>query len=321
VQRKIDVVVLSWNRLKDTLDCLDSIQAQRGVEATVWVVDQGSSVDCLESLRTRCQESNIHLIEPGRNLGVPGGRNLGMRAGHAPVIVCLDNDAVFSHSDVLAKTFDGFMKRPELGVLAFAIRDGSGLKPDLGNWVFPQPVEDFFETPFPTARFCGAGHAVRRQALQQTKGYDEQLFFFAEELDLAYQIIGHGYTLRYEPELGVNHRSSLEGRMGWKDGRFRYNVRNMLYLNYKYFRDPIQLVYYAGGYLVKGALNRQFRTALLGIRQSIPLLRRCRNVEPLSPEAKEYIMRHEFEPRGSALQRFTGEVLVFMKETLTAPRR
>lgn len=320
VERAVDVVVLSWNRLEETLECLDSITTQKGVEIRAWLVDQGSSPSCLEALRHRCQQSGVCLLEPGHNLGVPGGRNLGMRAGQAPVIVCIDNDAVFTHDQVLATAWEILCQEDQLAALAFAISNGQGTGPDTANWGFPCPVEKFFHLSFPTARFCGAGHAIRREAFERTRGYDEKLFFFGEELDLAYQLVNQGYALRYEPTLGVNHRCSPEGRLAWSNGRFRYNVRNMLYLNYKYFRSPFQFLYYAAGYLVKGGFNGQLPTAVRGIVEGLALLPHCKEVEPLGAEAREYIQKHEFAPRGSFWRRFQHEVLIPMKESLTAPK-
>ena len=309
--KSVDVVVLSWNRAKDTLDCLDSILSQEGVELTVWIVDQGSSPEYLQSLRERCHHPAVNLIELGENIGVPAGRNRGMRAGVAPLIVCLDNDAVFRDSQVIKRACEAFHQDPELGALGFAIYDSKTGGPDTGSWGYPFPVEDYFLTPFLAARFCGAGHAIRRTAFEKTNGYDERLFFFAEELDLSYQLIAQGYVTAYDPDLAVDHRLNQEARVDWNRGRYYYNVRNMVYLNFKHFRDPWQLFVYSMGYLLKGVLNRQTRASLRGLLDAFRLVwRHHRTMVPLSQRARSYIEEHETRPRGSLWSRCKREVLV-----------
>jgi GT2 family glycosyltransferase len=313
----VDVVVLSWNRLADTLECLDSVLSQKGVEVELWVVDQGSQPECLEALRRRCENRRaIHLLEAGRNRGVPAGRNLGMRAGRAATIVAIDNDAVFSDEHVLRRAHDRFSREPGLGALGFAIYDYHTGGPDAGCWGYPYPLPDYFDRTFSTARFCGAGHAIARQAFERTSGYDERLFFFGEELDLAFQLVELGYTPTYDPAIGVRHKSSGEGRLHWSSGRFYYNVRNMLYLNHKFFRDRLGTLKYAAGYLAKGLWNGEMLAACKGIKAGLDLIRESPFGPPLGPAARSYIERHELGPRGGLARRLLAEVLIKMAETL-----
>lgn len=311
----VDVVVLTWNRLQESVDCIESVLAQKGVDLRLWIIDQGSDAPVLEKLGQYTENSHVQLIKVGKNLGVPAGRNLGMSLGQAPVIVSIDNDATLCQPETLRAVVKDFKTEPQLGALAFAIFDQQG-GPDVSSWGYPWPVSQYFQRRFDTARFCGAGHALRRRALEGTRGYDEQLFFFGEELELCYQLAQLGFKIVYEPRHRVIHKVSTERRIGWSSGRFYYNVRNMIYINYRHFRSPLQLMTYAFGYLIKGAYNRQFSTALEGVLCGLKLIWQSDLGRPLSPPARDYVERHELAPRGSLFERLSGEVFFRMRESL-----
>lgn len=308
----IDVVVLCLDRLEDTLECIDSVLAQDHPNVHLWVLDQGSQEHALTTLRARARTDGFQF-EEGRRTGVAAGRNRGYRMGTAPVIVALDNDAVLSDPSVLTRVGRRFARDGNMGVLAFAVHDYASGGPDLGSWGYPWPVESHFQKEFISARFCGAGHAVLREAFEASPGYDEQLFFFGEELDLSWALVSLGYQIRYVPEVAVRHKSSQEQRINWAHGRYYYNVRNMLYLTRKYWRDPVMLSAYVGGYLFKGLWNGLMMTTVKGVWDGLRMKTDQSTSLTLDEGARQYIVQHEYSPRGSAWQRFRNELLAPLK--------
>ncbi len=122
-----------------------------------------------------------------------------------------------------------------------------------------------------------------------------------------------GYFIRYEPGIVVRHKASLEQRVEWDTGRYYHNVRNMLYLNHKHIGRRWLNFQYAAGFLAKGLVNGYAGQALRGIRDGMRLNRAHREPPTLSGKALDYVMRHEFQPRGSALRRLLDEVLIRMR--------
>lgn len=304
----IDVVVLSLDRLKDTHECIDSILAQDHPGVQLWVLDQGSETATVSQLEKRAVSDGFHFTKGGRT-GVAAGRNRGYRMGTAPIIVALDNDAVIADPGTLTRVEQRFAANARLGVLAFAVQDYHRGGPDTPSWGYPWPVESHFSREFTAARFCGAGHAIARPAFEATRGYDERLFFFGEELDLSWSLISLGYEVRYVPDIAVRHKASQEQRIGWAEGRYYYNVRNMLYLQRKYRNDPLLLLEYSIGYLLKGWRNGLLRASVKGLKDGFRLTLDGSPSARLSRDAWDYIRKHEFEPRGSAWHRFRQEVL------------
>jgi len=307
----IDVVILSLNRLVDTLAAISSIKSQESVRPILWVVDQGSSKPTLERLREVAKaDCDVQLIELGKNLGVAAGRNRGMSLGSANYIVSLDNDAVFSQPTALKAVVERFQADEGLAAIGFRIQNYWSGEYDRGSWVYPRSQWKLRDQPFLTTRFCGAGHAIRREALHATAMYDEALFFYWEELDLSYQLIAAGYTIMFDPEIVILHKISQEARRSWTGDRFYYLVRNAIYLDYKYFRSPGRVLMRMIGYLLKGLVNGVVFQAVKGVAHSLLLIRDqdLSQVSVLDERTNQYLIQHEMLQRGSLFQRLRDEV-------------
>jgi N-acetylglucosaminyl-diphospho-decaprenol L-rhamnosyltransferase len=102
VDRRIDVVVVSYNS-RDTLrDCVEPLVGLPGVSVTV--VDNASPDRSLEAIA----DLPVQAIDSGRNGGFAFGCNLGMAAGSAPFVLFLNPDARIDASglDVLAAALE-----------------------------------------------------------------------------------------------------------------------------------------------------------------------------------------------------------------------
>ncbi len=311
VNSVIDVVILSWNRLENTLEAISSVRDQVGVAPRIWVVDQGSEPDCIGVLREWAKrDSRIRLRELGRNLGVAAGRNRAMALGSAEYIVAIDNDAVFQDKHALGLVAERFREDPELAVVAFRIKNYHTGQDDRLLWVYPRQLLGKSAQSFRCARFAGCGHGIRRSVLAKTRGYDERLFFFWEELDLSYQLIELGYRILYDPTIVVLHKVSPERRTSWKGDRFYFLVRNALYLDWKYFRSPLRIVRMAIGYQFKGLRNGVVNQAVSGTLDAFSMMRMPRKERrrPLSKQALGYLWENDLSYRGSEWRRLWTEV-------------
>jgi GT2 family glycosyltransferase len=91
----VDVVVLTWNRLQDTLACLESLSHLTYPNYRVMVVDNGSSDGTAESIAA--QYPDVELIVNEHNLGFAGGFNVGLRQAlkqGADFMLVLNNDTI-----------------------------------------------------------------------------------------------------------------------------------------------------------------------------------------------------------------------------------
>lgn len=311
---EVDVIILSLNRLNDTMAAIDSALAQRGVEKRVLVFDQGSAPDVVAALEEKARQSPEVVLELSpTNLGVAGGRNRLMEMGDAPYVVCLDNDAEFDGPDVLLRVKQRFEANPKLGAIGFKILNFFSRDLDLRNWGYPKALLDKQDEEFMSTRFVGAGHALRRSAFDEVGRYDHSLFFTWEETDLSFRLINAGYRIIYMPDLAVLHKVSAEERVDWGRNRYYYFVRNRLYLTSKYHGSSAEYATRAVGYLVKGLYNGHAGQAIRAVRDALGMAREleragARDSFRLNEAAREYLAEHEYRVRGSLFERLRREV-------------
>lgn len=298
---EIDVIILSWNRIDDTILAIESALHQEGVDVRVQVVDQGTALEHLERLRRYVQQHQqaVELRELGRNVGVATGRNIAARMGKAPYVVALDNDAIFARPDTLAETARRLDGDKRLGAIAFRIRNFFTDRDDEMCWDYPEALRAQADHEFAVTRFVGAGHALRRDAFEAAGGYDDCLFFGGEERDLSYRLLNQGYHIRYIPSLEVRHKVDPEARVRWDSGRYYYAVRNSLYIEYKFGSSWPRLARITAGAVAKGVYNGLIGQSLKAVAHVVPMAIRYRRrkdyaaMHRLTDEAQAYIRRHE----------------------------
>lgn len=116
-QARVDVIVLTWNRRQDTLDCLESLSRLTYPNYRVVVVDNGSSDGTAESIAA--QYPDVELIVNDHNLGFAGGFNVGLRQAlkqGTDFMLVLNNDTI-----VEANLLDELMAQatsPDVGLLS-----------------------------------------------------------------------------------------------------------------------------------------------------------------------------------------------------------
>jgi GT2 family glycosyltransferase len=230
----VDIVILSWDRVTDTIEAVRSAITQRGISQTIIVVDQGTATQELARLRHFCQEfSNVKLLTNSRNTGVPAGRNQAAKIGSSEYIVSLDNDAIFKDEYQVQKAVQLLQSDDKLAGLAFRIKIYSDDSDDRVSWPYPREISVWADRSFAVGQVVGAGHIFRRSAFERVSGYDPLLFFMHEELDLGLRLLNAGFTLQYTPLVCVRHKLSPDRRPDYNRERFYYHARNLLYIGCK----------------------------------------------------------------------------------------
>src|SRR4030067_3270221 len=91
----ISIIILNWNGLSDTLECLESVKKIDYPSFEIIVVDNGSTDGSATTI------SRLHpgvvIIETGKNLGFAEGNNVGIRYAlnnGSEYIFMLNNDTI-----------------------------------------------------------------------------------------------------------------------------------------------------------------------------------------------------------------------------------
>jgi GT2 family glycosyltransferase len=310
-RQDVDVVILSLNRAEMTEACINSVLQQENIYPNIWIIDQGSDEAQLRMLKKALEDNpQVRLVELKKNIGVPAGRNLGMKLGRSNYIFCIDNDAEYGSEKEIVRAVDQLNKDEKIAVLGFKINNYFTNDLDHTSWSYPKTMLARQDETFLTTRFCGAGHAIRRSALEQTDYYDENLFFYWEEVDLSYQLINLGYQIEYFPNVKIRHKVSTENKVLWDGNRYYFMVRNILYLNWNYYRSWSSFLVFAIGYLIKGILNGVGRQSIRGINDSIKMCHemKCNDKKILTSESRRYIYTYDTSVRGSFFTRLKNEI-------------
>lgn len=296
---QVDVIILSWNRVDDTLAAIASAAEQEGVRKRILIVDQGSEPENMLKLEQYLLKIPCATLKKlGKNVGVAGGRNRAVEMGSAPYIVALDSDAVFGDSHMLARAVAHMDAAPQLCAIGFRIENFFNGDNDATSWDYPAPG-CHPDRRFATTRFIGAGHAIRRSTFETVGAYDEHLFFCGEEIDLCYRMLNTGLRIEYVPDVVIRHKVAVEHRVFWGNGRYFYTVRNSMYTKYKYGESFFRLIAAAGAFFIKGCTNRIPWEALRAFKASFSMCQAFRqsmknkSAYRLSHETKSYILACE----------------------------
>ena len=115
-QPVVDIILLNWNGLKDTLDCLDSLYQSDYKNFRIIAVDNGSTDDSVKTIRAAYPA--ITLLETGQNLGYAEGNNVGIRyslKNNPDYILVLNNDTLVA-STMVSELVNAARKYPK-GIL------------------------------------------------------------------------------------------------------------------------------------------------------------------------------------------------------------
>lgn len=232
----LSIVILSYNT-KDLLkNCLESVKKARknGFGVQTIVVDNASTDGSQDMVKKDFPWTDLVLSK--KNLGYSGGNNLGLTKVKGEYILFLNSD-VEIEPDALVKMMNFIKSDGKIGAITPKVMLYSGgIDPDCHRG-FPSPWASLtyflgLEKIFPKSRIFGKYHMgyqdynkphemdagfgtfmfVRRKTLRQVGNWDEEYFFYGEDLDLFYRIKQAGWKVMFYPEvLALHHKGASSG--------------------------------------------------------------------------------------------------------------
>lgn len=189
----VDVVILTWND-GDILDtAVQSAIRSTGVDVRVVVVDNGSDP------AARCPEG-VQLVRSESNLGVARGRNLGARHARSEFLCFLDSDAELL-PETLAALLYPFRADHDVAMSVPVFADqrpeaSAGVRPSVPRKLARAfGVTSLYRAPkgadgghWDVDFGIGACQLVRRSVFEDLGGFDEQIFYGPEDLELCDRI-------------------------------------------------------------------------------------------------------------------------------------
>jgi GT2 family glycosyltransferase len=216
------IIIPNYNGRRYLEPCLQSLRAQTypaGLTQII-VVDDASSDDSIEFVRSHFPE--VLVVPLARNSGLAAGCNRGAERATGEWLVMLNNDTEVEPS-WLAALLESASEHPEAGAVAskMLLFDRKNVLHNAGDLMGRDGVprnrgvwqEDLGQYDGDVAVFggCGGGVAYRRAAWLETHGFDERLFMYLEDVDLAWRLRLLGWQAVFAPGARLYHHLSATG--------------------------------------------------------------------------------------------------------------
>ena len=236
----VSVVVLTASGPRHLPDCLDSLRAHHwpADRTEVIVVDNGSAEDPSATVARHYPAARV--IRTGANLGFSGGNNAGAAAASGEWLVFLNDDTRVA-PDWLDELVGVAKRRGAASVGAF-ITDWAGERVDFAGGLvnfegrgysqgYDLPVADADRTERPLLFGCGAAVLFRRDAFEESGGWDAPTFAYYEDVEFGWRLWTLGHEVWFAPRAVVYHRH--HGTSGAESpARVRAFERNALRMIY-----------------------------------------------------------------------------------------
>lgn len=247
---KVTTIVLNW-RSRDTIEaCLESLLQQTHGRHEIILVDNASRDGSLELIRNKYGD-RIRILENSVNLGFSGGVNQGIRASEGDYVALLNADAVAA-PDWIEALLHGFSDPEQVGMVTSKVYLAGQEKvlDNTGNGLYrdacakPRGRLEVDRGQYDGQRRAGyaSGCAAMylRRMLDEMGLFDERMFAYGEDMDLALRGWLAGYACAFASKAIASHR--LSSSLGVHSALKLYYVeRNRLWTLLKCFPWPYLL--------------------------------------------------------------------------------
>lgn len=229
--RKIElsIIIVSFNTEKLLKQCIDAIKSSDGFgrEWELIVVDNASVDQTLRMIKNNHPE--VELLSLGENKGFAAANNLGVKRACGEYILFLNPDTVVDKNTII--TILNYMKtHPKVAIASSKVILPNGKIDDACHRGFPTPWNAIcyfsgLAKIFPNIKIfsgytlghlpgnvthevdsvSGAFMMVKRRVGQQVKWWDEDYFWYGDDLDFCFGVKELGWKVMYIPEVKTLH--------------------------------------------------------------------------------------------------------------------
>ncbi len=223
VERKLSIIILTYNRASELVRTLDQLLALSAKPA-ILVINNASTDATKQIVEQRYPQ--VQLINLHRNMGA-AARNIGVMLATTPYVAFCDDDSWWENGslEIAVNILDFF---PQLAAVCARILLGQEEREDPISQVMAQSPLPAQGLPGPALLgFVACAVVFRRQAYLAAGGYEEKFFVGGEEELLSLDLIAAGWRIVYSPKLIVHHFPSP-----YRDnpGRQQIIIRNALWV-------------------------------------------------------------------------------------------
>lgn len=231
----LSIIIVSYNTKDILLECLESVynNLPKNLAVEVFVVDNASSDGSVEMVKREFPKTIV--IENKENFGFSKANNMCVEKAKGKYILFLNSDTKILQ-DVFTEMIIFMEKQKETGAATCRVELPSGDIDDASHRGFPTPWNAFchfsgLSKIFPRSRIfsgysfgwkdlsatheidacAGAFMIVRRVAGEQIGWWDEDFFWYGDDLDLCFRLKEKGWKIYYVPTVSILHYKGVSG--------------------------------------------------------------------------------------------------------------
>ena len=248
---QLSIIIPSFNTQAILKNCLDSILGNtKDISYEIIVIENGSTDGSLKMLQSYSQKTKVlKVINVKENLGFGKANNLGASNAKGDYLLFLNSDTlIFDNS--LKACLQNLKQHPNVGVYSCRLlntdkttQESGGHFPSLFNlfaWQFGiddlpiignlipsfHPQKSQHDLNKKMDWVTGAFMIIPKNIFNDVNGFDEKIFMYTEEMELAYRITKLGYKTLNQNSPAIIH---LGKASGGSELAITSEVDNMLY--------------------------------------------------------------------------------------------
>jgi GT2 family glycosyltransferase len=283
------VVVLGWNHVDDTIECLDSMVKSDYHPLRFILVDNGSEDNTVQAVRERFP--NVDILHSDTNLGVSGGYNIGMEYAYhqgADYILIANND-ISADALMIRELVAELDNHPEVGIgmpkIFHYYGDRNRLWCTGAYWrKFPPTVKMLgtnaknsqkYSNPQDLEFVPSCCLLLRRDLIKRIGYFDTGYFFYNDDWDYSARSRKAGYSIRFVPKAILWHKVSISTQKSEKISKWWNYLGRSTVRFYRMHKKPWQLrmfiIWFVIRESIKGKFNR-IKPFLAGVKTEQDLL-------------------------------------------------
>ncbi len=224
------VIILTWNRRDEVLGAVRSLARIRYGNFVPVVVDNASSDDTVEALRSR--HPDLKVIVNHKNIGYTGGNNVGIRYAlekGAEYVVLMNNDSR-AHRDLVGRMLEVMRTDDRIAVVGSKNLYENDPNRIWGAWAEvtygPMLTKIYGRNQLDDGSFhcvrdvdqvMGCGYMWRRAALEDIGLLDTNFFGYHEDTDWCVRAIKGNWRVVYCGDAIVYHKGGVSNNPVYKE--------------------------------------------------------------------------------------------------------
>jgi GT2 family glycosyltransferase len=233
-QTDLSIIIVSYNTRQLTTECLQSLHnnVSKKITYETIVVDNASSDDSVEYIKKHFPE--VKMIDSKKNEGFSRANNHGVKISKGRYVLFLNSDTVV-YKNSLEYMVEFMDEHNDAGAATCFLEIPTGDVDDAAHRGFPTPWnalchfsgvskifpnsmlfngyhlawKDLTTKTHEIDALAGAFMIVRRTAGEQVGWWNEDYFFYGEDLDFCYSLKEKGWKIYFVPEVKVLHYKGM----------------------------------------------------------------------------------------------------------------